>query len=67
VAVARLSEVIVSSPEGFREAVDAGLARLARAVPDITGVEVLAKRVKVEQGRIVEYRVEMKVLSLLEK
>jgi flavin-binding protein dodecin len=66
VAVARVTEIIASSPDGFREAVEEGLARAARTLRGITGIEVLGKRVKVERGRIVEFRVEMKVIFLLE-
>ncbi len=65
-AVARVTEIIASSPDGFREAVEEGLARAAQTVRHITGLEVLAKRVKVERGRIVEYRVELKLVFLLE-
>jgi dodecin len=66
VAVARVTEIIASSPEGFREAVEEGLERAARTLRGITGLEVVAKRVKVERGQIVEYRVEMKLIFLLE-
>ena len=65
-AVARVTEIIASSPEGFREAVEEGVARAARTLRNVTGLEVTGKRVKVERGRIVEYRVEMKLIFLLE-
>ena len=65
-AVARVSEIIASSPDGFREAVEEGLARAARTIRGITGLEVTGKRVKVERGRIAEYRVDMKIVFLLE-
>jgi flavin-binding protein dodecin len=66
VAVARVTEIIASSPDGFREAVEEGVTRAARTLRNLTGLEVVAKRVKVEQGLIVEYRVEMKLIFLLE-
>jgi flavin-binding protein dodecin len=66
VAVARVTEIIASSHEGFREAVEEGLDRAARTLRGITGLEVVAKRVKVERGLIKEYRVEMKIIFLLE-
>ena len=65
-AVARVTEIRASSPDGFREAVEAGLARASRTVRNITGLEVTGKRVKVERGLIAEYRVDMKVIFLLE-
>jgi dodecin len=66
VAVARVTEIVASSPDGFREAVEEGLARAARTLRNITGLEVIGKRVKVEHGQIAEYRVEMKVIFLLD-
>ncbi|HLK12445.1 MAG TPA: dodecin family protein [Candidatus Binatia bacterium] len=65
-AVARVTEVIASSPEGFREAVEEGLERAARTLRGITGLEVIGKRVKVERGQIVEYRVDLRITFLLE-
>lgn len=65
-AVARVTEVIASSPEGFREAVEEGVERAARTLRGITGLEVVNKRVKVERGLITEYRVEMKIKFLLD-
>jgi dodecin len=66
VAVARVTEIIASSADGFREAVEEGVAPASRTLRNITGLEVLGKRVKVERGHITEYRVEMKIIFLLE-
>ena len=65
-AVARVTEIIASSPDGFREAVEMGVARASRTLRNLTGLEVVAKRVKVDRGLIVEYRVEMKLIFLLD-
>ena len=64
--VARVTEIRASSPEGFQEAVIEGLKRATKTVRGITGLEVLEKRVKVERGKIVEYRVDMKLIFVLE-
>ena len=65
-AVARVTEIRASSPEGFQEAVLEGIKRATKTLRGITGLEVLAKRVKVEAGKIVEYRVDMKIIFVLE-
>jgi flavin-binding protein dodecin len=65
-AVARVTEIRASSPEGFQEAVLEGVKRAAKTLRGITGLEVLDKRVKVEAGKIVEYRVDMKIIFVLE-
>jgi hypothetical protein len=66
VAVARVTEIIASSPDGFREAVEEGVARAAETLRNLVGLEVVDKRVKIERGLIVEYRVGMKLIFLLE-
>lgn len=66
-SVARVTEVIASSPEGFREAVESGVERAAMTIRGITGLEVLRKTVKVDRGLIREYRVEMKITFMLEE
>ena len=43
-----------------------GIKRAAKTLRGITGLEVLSKRVKVESGKIVEYRVDMKIVFVLE-
>jgi flavin-binding protein dodecin len=65
-AVARVTEIRSSSPDGFQEAVLEGIKRAAKTLRGITGLEVLAKRVKVDRGKIVEYRVDMKLIFVLE-
>ena len=65
-AVARVTEIRSSSPDGFQEAVVDGLKRATKTLRGITGLEVLEKRVKVERGTIVEYRVDMKIIFVLD-
>ena len=59
---------VVAGPmiEILSGAVEEGLTRAARTVRGITGLEVVRKTVKVERGLVVEYRVEMKIVFLLE-
>jgi len=65
-AVARVTEIRASSPDGFQEAVLEGVKRATKTLRNMTGLEVLSKRVKVERGKIVEYRVDMKLIFVLE-
>jgi len=60
--VAKVNELIGSSPVGFEEAARSVLARANRTLRGITGIEVLEKRVKIEDGRIVEYRVRLRLV-----
>jgi len=65
-AVARVTEIRASSPDGFQDAVLEGLKRASKTLRGLTGLEVLGKRVKVEGGKIAEYRVDMKIIFVLD-
>ncbi len=65
-AVARVTRVISSSKKGFQDAVDNAVARAGKTLRGITGGEVVDHKVKVEKGKIVEYRVEMDIIFILE-
>ncbi|MCZ6773284.1 MAG: dodecin family protein [Proteobacteria bacterium] len=65
-ATARVTKITASSPDGFQEAVNEGLSRAASTIRGITGLEVVSQKAKVENGRIMEYRVTMEVTFSLE-
>jgi flavin-binding protein dodecin len=60
--VSKVNEIIGSSPDGFEEAARAVLERANRTLRGITGIEVLEKRIKVDGGGIVEYRVRLRLV-----
>jgi hypothetical protein len=64
--VARITEIIAASPLSFEEAIKAGFERANRTLRGITGLRVLEQRVAVEDGKIVEYRVRLEVIFVLE-
>jgi flavin-binding protein dodecin len=64
--VARETEIIASSPISFDDAVTNGFKRALKTLRGITGLKVTDQRCKVEDGKIVEYRVSLKVIFLLE-
>lgn len=59
--VAKVNEIIGSSPESFEAAAREVVKRANRTLRGITGVEIVEKRVKVEDDRIVEYRVRLRL------
>jgi len=65
-AVARVTEIRASSPDGFQEAVNEGLLRARKTLRNITGLEITSKRVKVEAGKLIEYRIDMKIVFVLD-
>ena len=64
--VARITHVNAGSPTSFHDAIQEGLNRAKRSIHGITGLEILAQKAKVENGNIVEYRVEMQITFILD-
>lgn len=64
-SVAKVIEVIASSKKSFEDAVAQGVARAADSLNDVTGAWVQDQKVVVSKGKIVEYRVVMKVTFVL--
>ena len=65
-AVARVTKITASSSTSFQEAVNEGLSRAASTLRGITGLEVVAQKAKVEDGRITEYRVTIELTFVLD-
>lgn len=65
-AVARVTEVVASSTKGWQEAVNEGLKRANKTLRNLTGIEIVEQKAKVENGKISEYRVRMKITFILE-
>jgi dodecin len=66
-AVARVTEIIAGSKKSFEDAIEQGIARASRTLKNIEGAWVQDQKVVVQKGKIVEYRVAMKVTFILEK
>jgi flavin-binding protein dodecin len=59
--ISKVSELIGSSPVSFEEAARQVVLRANRTLRGITGFQVVEKRVKIEDGRIAEYRVRLQL------
>jgi len=64
-SVAKVTEVIASSPKSFEDAVSNGIARADKTLKNISGAWVKDQSVVVEKGKVTEYRVVMKVTFVL--
>ncbi len=64
--VARVSEIVAGSPKSFDDAIQIGFSRAAKTLRGITGLRIMEQRVAVEDAKIVEYRVRMEVIFVLE-
>ena len=63
--VAKVTEISASSPKGFEDAIQAGVTRASKTLQQIRGAWVKDMKVVVDNGRITEYRIRMKVTFVL--
>jgi len=64
-SVARVTEITAGSPKSFEDAVQIGIARAEKTLDKVRGAWVKEQKVTVDDGRITEYRVTMKVTFVL--
>jgi dodecin len=64
-SVARVSEIIASSTKSFDDALAQGVARACETLKNVEGAWIKDQKVVIKGGKIVEYRVVMKVTFVL--
>jgi dodecin len=63
--VAKVIEITSSSKKSFDDAVAQGIARASETISDIQGAWIQEQKVVVSNGKITEYRVNMKLTFVL--
>jgi flavin-binding protein dodecin len=64
-SVARVTEIISSSKKSFDDAVEKGINRASKTLKNVEGAWVKEQKVIVKNGKISEYRVDLKVTFIL--
>lgn len=64
-SIAKVTEITSASSKSFEDAIQQGLARASKTLEGIKGAWVQEQTVAVENGKINEYRVNMKVTFVL--
>jgi flavin-binding protein dodecin len=64
-AVAKVVELTAASKESFEDAIEQGLKRADDTLDNIEGAWIQEQKVTVRNGKIDEYRVNMKVTFIL--
>ena len=64
-AVARITEIISSSPNSFEEAVNQGIERACKTLQQVKSAWVKDQNALIENGKVTEYRVNLKVTFIL--
>lgn len=63
--IAKVSEISSSSPKSFDDAVKRGVERASKTLDHVSGAWVNEMKVDVENGKVTNYRVNMKVTFVL--
>ena len=64
--VARVTEIIAGSPKSFEDAIRIGFSRATKTLRGITGMRIIEQKIAIEDAKIIEYRVRMEVIFVLE-
>jgi flavin-binding protein dodecin len=67
VSIAKVSEIISSSSKSFEDAIQEGIKRANKTLEDVSGAWIKDQKVVVENGKITEYRVIMRVTFVLKE
>jgi dodecin len=66
-SVAKVSEIIASSPKSFDDALKVGIARAHKTLKNLKSAWVENQQVKLDdQGQILEYRIQLKVTFIID-
>jgi len=64
-SVAKVTEIISSSKKSFEDAVEKGIERANKTLSNVRGAWIAEQQVKVDKGKIDEYRVTLRVTFVL--
>lgn len=64
-SVAKITEIQASSKKSFEDAISSGIARADKTLKNVSGAWIKSQKVTIEKGKVVEYRVIMKVTFVL--
>lgn len=64
-SVAKITEISSASTKSFEDAVCVGVERACKTLQNVTGAWIQDQKVDIENGKVVRYRVNMKVSFVL--
>jgi hypothetical protein len=65
-SVAKVSEISATSPSGFDDAIQQGLARANKTLRNVKSIWIKEQYVRVENGQVSEYQINMMVTFVLD-
>jgi len=64
-SVARVTEIIASSPKSFDDAIEEGVKRATKTLENVTSVWVKDQSLEIKKDKISAYKVNLKVTFIL--
>ena len=65
-SIARITEISATSTKGFEDAIQQGVARAGQTLRNVRSAWVKEQQVRVDDGRIVGYQVNLMITFVLE-
>jgi flavin-binding protein dodecin len=66
-AIASVSTITAASPVGWQDAIQRGFERARKTLRNITGLQVVEEKARVEDGKITEFLVTLRVIFILDE
>jgi flavin-binding protein dodecin len=64
-SVARVTEITAASTKSFEDAIRIGVERANQTLENVRGAWIQEQKLKIEGGKVTEYRVNMKITFIL--
>jgi dodecin len=64
-SIARITEIIASSPKSFEDAIEQGVSRACKTLENVKGAWVQDQSVVIDDNKVTEYRVTLKITFVL--
>ena len=64
-SVAKVTEITATSKVSFEDAIQSGIARVNKTLRNVKGAWIQSQKIDIEDGKIIQYRVGMRVTFVL--
>ena len=66
-SIARITEISSTSQKSFEDAIQGAVTRATKTLRNVRGAWVKEQQIKIEEGKIVEYQVNLMITFVLEE
>ena len=65
-SIARITEISSTSTKSFEDAIQSAVGRATKTLRNVRGAWVKEQQIKIEEGKIIEYQVNLMITFVLE-